>query len=165
MLETEFRVGLQIGFFTNAFFTSGYGLSGPRVLCRIGRIVCLSGLLATAPEALRSIGLPIISSMTFVYATIWFAEIAFDASRVLVGGIAFGNTIDCRNKLATLPRHKLDSGGRLSSSWTLSGEWESVVDAYRTLSVHRKVGGSIAVVAACVGNRLRQQQGKSAFSA
>jgi hypothetical protein len=68
---------------------------------------------------------------------------------VLVGGIAFGNTIDCRNKLATLPCHKLESGGRLSSSWTLSGEWESVVDAYQTLSVHRKVGGSMAVVAAC----------------
>ena len=48
-----------------------------------------------------------------------------------------------------LPCHKLESGGRLSSSWTLSGEWESVVDAYQTLSVHRKVGGSMAVVAAC----------------
>jgi hypothetical protein len=84
MLKTEIMVGLEIGFFTNGFFTSGYRLSGPRVLCRIGRIVCLSGVLATAPEALGSIGLPRMSSMIFVSATIWFFEIAhfliFDAS-------------------------------------------------------------------------------------
>jgi hypothetical protein len=92
MLETEIKGGLQIGFFTNAYFTSGYGLSGPRVLCRIGRIVCLSGLLATAPEALRSIGLPRMSSMIFVSATIWFVEIAHSSAFIK-------SMYDYRNKL------------------------------------------------------------------
>jgi hypothetical protein len=61
---------------------------------------------------------------------------------------------------ATLPCHKLESGCRLSSSWTLSGEWESVVDAPNSVGSPGR-WGSMAVVAACVGNRLRQQEGQN----
>jgi hypothetical protein len=62
MLETGLSVGLEIVFFTNPSFTSGYWLTWPSILCRIGGFVSFGGLLATAPpEALGA--LPIMSSM------------------------------------------------------------------------------------------------------
>jgi hypothetical protein len=85
MLEPELKVGFQISFFTNAFFTSGYGLSGPRTLSLISRIVGLGRLddainLLLANEAPNSAALgqsdhDLISqfrrhlhSATFIYA-------------------------------------------------------------------------------------------------
>jgi hypothetical protein len=59
----------------------GHGPDGPRILSRIGGIVRFGGLSGIAPpEALGSIGLPIIPSMIFVPAT-----------------FALLNFFDCRN--------------------------------------------------------------------
>jgi hypothetical protein len=63
-----FKVGLEIVFFTKAFFTSGYGLSEQTILRRIGGIVGVWGASTTDPtEALGSIGLAIMSSMIFFF--------------------------------------------------------------------------------------------------
>jgi hypothetical protein len=90
MPEAGFRVGLEIVFFTKAFFSSGYRLSEPTILCRIGEIVGVGGASATDPtEALGSIGLAIMFSMDFVFAAIWFGELrTFDIRRTSVAALS-----------------------------------------------------------------------------
>jgi hypothetical protein len=100
MPEAVFGVGLETVFFTKAFFTSGYRLSEPTILCRIGGIVGVWGASATDPtEALGSIGLAIMSSMDFVSAAIWFGELrTFDIRRTSVAALSD----HCRMPLQTM---------------------------------------------------------------
>jgi hypothetical protein len=123
MLETGLSVGLEIVFFTNPSFTSGYWLTWPSILCRIGGFVGFGGLLATAPpEALGSIGLPITSCMIFVSATsalVKCALLIFDASQCVSHGIAPDQKSIAVTNHATLRCHKLESDRHLGRSWTL----------------------------------------------